>query len=76
MGEAEPNGERNEAKENDMPGEPKQPSTLPRNAFKGLILKGARFHILQTNNLWLAAKSVAKTQDFVWIIMICFVGVF
>ena len=52
VGEAELDRERNEAKEKNVPGEPKQPSTsIPRNIFKGLILKGALFHILQTNDL-------------------------
>ena len=51
VGEAELDRERNEAKEKDVPGEPKQPSRFPGNTFKGFILKGALFHILQTNDL-------------------------
>lgn len=68
-GEAELDGERKEAKEKDMPGEPKQHSIFPGHIFKGLILKDAHFHILQTNDLPdLLQKVLPKKWDFVWII--------
>lgn len=57
-----------------MPGEPKQPSIFPGSIFKGLILKDAHAHILQTIDLSDSLQKVLPKNGT--LLVCCFLGFF